>query len=178
MNKNLIFIFLIFLFVIGCKHKTRVQSQNLKTNRGVTYFKGVPFSGISYENFDDSFKKKLTHYSNGKKNGKSTSWYPSQKIKEIHTYQSGNKTGIQAGYWPNGTFRFKKIYNSNGLLAGEQRQWHSNNVLARLSNYIQGKENGLQMGWRYSGDLKYNYQIINNKRYGYMGSKICVPIAN
>ena len=178
MNKIIISIYLICFFITGCENRLRVLSKNLKTDKGVTFFNGEPFSGISYDKFNDSLNKELTHYLRGKKDGESIFWYPNQQIKEIYFYSNGNKIGTQTGYFHDGALRFKKIYNFNGLLNGKQLQWHSNKILARLSNYREGKEDGLQMGWRFSGDLKHNYQIVNNKRYGYMGSKICVPIDN
>ena len=101
--------------------------------------------------------------------------HPNGQIKEKGTYKKGKKIGTHLGFWPNGSLRFKKNYKI-GLLNGEQKQWHKNGILARLSSYKEGKEQGQQKGWRNNGDLRYNYQIINNKRYGFIGSKTCVPV--
>ena len=176
---------IIFLLNIGCSKKEEVSISDLITLKGITYLKFLDqtefnnkelFTGIGIDRYNYNQKKIRTYYKNGKKHGESLSWYPSGQLKEKGKYKKGKKIGKHKGFWPNGILRFEKIY-LEGLLHGEQNQYHQNGIVSRLSNYKSGKENGLQKGWRVNGDLKYNYQIIKNKRYGFMGSKVCVPVS-
>lgn len=165
-----------FLFlVISCQNKKMVFLSDLQTTKGITYFGQLPFSGIGYEKYDDKNDRKIVYYFNGKKHGKDISWYPDGQVKNTGLLKNGKKVGTHMGFWPNGEIRFEKNYSNEGLYHGKQKQWHLNGVLARVSNYELGKEKGYQKGWRNNGDLRYNYQIIKNKRYGFLGSKICVP---
>ena len=171
-NKMLI---ITLLLLFSCGDTKKVLLSNLKTEKGITYYQDAFFSGEAYDIYKDGSYKVLVRYKNGKKNGNLIQWFPNKGIKEKGKYSKGKKKGIHVGLWPDGSTRFEKLYDSNGLMDGKQNQWHSNGVLSRSSNYKEGRESGEQKGWRENGDLRYNYQIVNNKRYGYMGSKVCVP---
>lgn len=174
-NYNLIHIIFLIILIPGCFEKNIVSLSGIITNKGIAYFDKNPFTGIGTDSYNNNQKKIQIIYRNGKKHGKSYSWYPNGQIKEKGTYKKGKKIGPHLGFWPNGSLRFKKNFKI-GLLNGEQKQWHKNGILARLSSYKEGKEQGQQKGWRNNGDLRYNYQMIKNKRYGFMGSKTCVPV--
>ena len=168
-------ILFMLILITGCLKKNIVPLSIITKSKGVTYFDNQPFTGIVIDNYNNYQKKLRINYRKGEKHGKSFSWYPNGQIKEKSIYNKGGKIGTHLGFWPNGNIRFKKNY-SKGLLNGKQKQWHKNGVLARLSNYNKGKEQGSQKGWRKNGDLRYNYQMIDNRRYGFMGSKTCVPV--
>ena len=42
----------------------------------------------------------------------------------------------------------------------------------RMNN---GQFDGIQQGWREDGDLKFNFTYIDGKRYGFLGTTLCVP---
>ena len=174
-NANLVYLIFLLILNTGCVKKNTVSMSVLITSKGITYFNQQPFSGIGSDSYGNNQKQLEINYRDGKKHGEIYSWYPSGQIKEEGVYKKGKKIGIHLGFWANGNLRFKKNFNL-GLLGGEQNQWHKNGILARLSNYSEGKEQGQKKGWRNNGDLRYNYQMINNRRYGFMGSKTCVPV--
>ena len=174
-NYNVIYIIFPLILILGCFEKKTVPLSKISTSKGVAYFDKHPFTGIGAASYNNNQQKLQINYSYGKKHGKSYSWYPDGIIKEKGNYKKGKKIGTYLGFWPSSNLRFKKNYKM-GLLNGTQKQWHQNGILARLSNYKDGKEQGEQKGWRKNGDLRYNYQMINNRRYGFMGSKTCVPV--
>jgi len=167
--------YVVALANIGCISNNKVLYSKLSTEKGFTCLEGEYFSGEAYDLYDSGLISKSFQFKDGKKNGYSFQWYPNKVIKEKGNYFEGKRRGKHIGLWPDKSNRFEKRFDKNGLMNGEQKQWHRNGILSRISKYDQGRESGRQKGWRENGDLRYNYTIINNKRYGYMGSKICVP---
>ena len=45
-------------------------------------------------------------------------------------------------------------------------------------NYIKGKEVGRQQLWYDDGGVRSNYVMLNNRRYGLLGTKNCVNISD
>lgn len=164
----------IAIVFISCGEHTQVSVKELKRVGGISYFEEIPFTGAAISKYSDGSKQKYVEFVSGKNHGEITAWYPDGKKKETGRAKEGKKIGVHQGFWPDGSHRYKKIYSSNGLMHGQQKQWHMNGTLARLSNYNLGREDGLQKGWRENGELRYNYQIVDNKRYGFMGAKVCV----
>ena len=167
-------IYFIVYILSGCEPSIRVNLAELITTKGLTYYNQNRFTGVGYSGYDNGSDQALVEFVKGKKHGNSVSWYPDGQTKNSGKLDSGKKVGEQLGYWPNGSLRYKKSYNKKGLMHGKQEQWHMSGNLARLSNYNSGREDGHQKGWRDNGELRYNYQIVNNKRYGFMGAKVCV----
>ena len=93
------------------------------------------------------------------------------------TYHKGKKEGLHIRYWPNGKLIFK--YNlKNECFNYFYCSWNQDGFLIQKMNYIKGKEVGRQQLWYDDGGVRSNYVMLNNRRYGLLGTKNCVNISD
>ena len=100
--------------------------------------------------------------------------YSNFQLKSLKYYRYGKPVGIHKGYWDTGEKRFLYRYK-HGTQHGTQVEWHQNGTMAQLRKIKNGQLNGIQKGWREDGDLKFNFTYIDGKRYGFLGTTLCVP---
>ena len=183
-NSCLFFIFLFFIFSCDKTVETNesifvnADSIKLKASKGVSYYKGTPFTGTAFtlgENQKDtlSFKK----YLSGKKHGTWTSFYPDKSLREKRVYVNGSKEGQHVRYWPDGKIRLLFHLKSDEY-NGNSKTWNRAGMLISDRNFLNGHENGAQRVWYDNGKIKSNFIIKNNRRYGLLGTKNCINVSD
>ena len=172
-----VFISLSALIFFSC-HTSGIEisknSEYLLRKNGITFFKGLKFTGVLRDTYSDGLPKSLTSFKMGIRHGYLKEWFSNKKLKSIKTYHSGKSVGVQKGFWDSGGKRYLYRYK-NGVQHGTQFEWHQNGQLARKSTMRDGQLNGIQKGWREDGDIKFNFIYVNGKRYGFLGAELCVP---
>ena len=169
---------------ISCSNKTKIgitanaDTLTLKTQEGLYYSKRTLFTGKLFK-LDKKHLVSLfvENYLNGKRHGIFKRFYQNNLLLEERTYHKGKKEGLHIRYWPNGKLIFK--YNlKNDLYDGLSRSWNQDGFLIQKMNYIKGKEVGRQQLWYDDGGVRSNYVMLNNRRYGLLGTKNCVNTAD
>jgi len=169
---------------ISCSNKTKIgitanaDTLTLKTQEGLYYLKRTLFTGklfkLDKKHLDTLF---VENYLNGKRHGIFKRFYQNNLLLEERTYHKGKKEGLHVRYWPSGKLIFK--YNlKNDLYDGLSRSWNQDGFLIQKMNYIKGKEVGRQQLWYDDGGVRSNYVMLNNRRYGLLGTKNCVNISD
>ena len=90
----------------------------------------------------------------------------------IAQYRNGIKEGTTKKWWENGNLKFEGHYhlgNYHGVVA----EWYENGQPYTLFNYDNGKESGKQQAWKPNGNIKANYEVIGDRKYGLTGVKNC-----
>lgn len=178
----------LILLAVACKSNTQKSSAlppdinvlNFDTALVITencyQYHGKPFSGYMIQQEKNGRIVYKLPIINGRENGWALGWYNTgEKLLERY-YKDGKIEGVFKQWWPNGNYRY--IFNyKNGLFNGIQTVFFSKNETRQKSNYLQGKEEGLQQTWDSSGQLISNYTIKNNKLYGVISVKNCIPSA-
>jgi len=111
-------------------------------------------------------------YSAGKKEGRSVSFYSDGSLESEALYQNNRKVGVYRAWWPNGKER-KIAHHENGVYEGSVKEWSEEGVPYLSKNYRNGKEDGIQKMWYLDGTLRANYEVRNNRRYGWIGGLAC-----
>ncbi len=112
---------------------------------------------------------------NGKENGLAIGWYrEGEKLMERH-YVDGKKEGVFKQWWPNGNLRYLFHYKDDQF-DGSQLIFFPDGRKREESNYALGRKDGRQQTWNEEGVLISNYVIKNNKLYGVIASKSCIPV--
>jgi antitoxin component YwqK of YwqJK toxin-antitoxin module len=111
-------------------------------------------------------------YLAGKIEGKSISFHADGSAKSESHYQNNRKMGIYRAWWPNGKER-KIAHYENGVYEGSVEEWIEDGTPYLSKNYSNGKEDGIQKMWYLDGTLRANYEVRNNRRYGWIGGLAC-----
>ena len=166
---------LLLLYVPGINKPVHVNaaSSYLRQSRGVLYYQGLPFSGVTDAFYADGKTiAACTPYSNGRQNGLMQSWYSNGQLQQQRYFNKGKKQGLHKGWWPNGKPKFEYNFNG-GEHHGSAKEWFANGRLYRYFNYNNGHEEGRQQMWWYDGKVRANYVLKNGEQFGLVGRKLC-----
>jgi antitoxin component YwqK of YwqJK toxin-antitoxin module len=179
-NINLILLMQCFITATSCQNSnTQPQSLHelvnltlLRTNQGITYNNGNPFTGKAFALDTKRDTIALDIYFHGKLHGESKAWYSYGKIMEERWYRNGRKEGLHQAWWPNGHLKFQYEFKEDEY-NGQVKEWYENGVLFKHFTYELGHEEGPQKMWRIDGSVYANYVVKKNRIYGLSGRKNC-----
>lgn len=176
------FIIILVCCCFSCKQEEDVkksvvyQNIDFKLNKGILFYKGIPFTG-ELHTVDSLMKTKNTiQYKNGKKEGSAIKEYDNGKLAEIRFYTNGNKSGVHKAWWTNGNLKFEYHFNANGEYNGEVKEWYKNGQQVKAFHFINGKEEGSQKMWQPDGKIRANFVTKNGERFGLVGLKKCYSV--
>ena len=150
----------------------------LDLTKNIVTYKDLPFSGKAFSIYPNSSDTLWTrYYKNGLKTGVWKVLFPTGEVKEKRRFVNGKKEGDYLGYYKNGAKNFVFQFN-NGEYNGTNQIWTKKGLLIEVGNFKKGYEFGVQKTWYLNGKIKSNYIIKNNRRYGLLGTKNCVNVAD
>ncbi len=174
------------LTVFGCSEGTSehklawktLANENLSLGNGIMYFDNQPYTGSVfglYPSTNDT--SEVAQYLAGKEDGLWRKYYEDGQVMEERLYDHGKKTGDYLAWWPNGN---KKLHYRfvNDEYEGTCREWNESGRLVQEMNYVKGHEEGSQKMYYDNGKIRSNYTIIAGRRYGLLGTKNCVNVAD
>ena len=174
------------LTVFGCSEGTSNQElawkelsdENLSLVNGMMYYEDESYTGSVlgfYPSTNDT--SEVAHYLAGKEDGLWRKYYEDRQLMEERLYDRGKKTGDYLSWWPNGN---KKLHFRffNDEYEGTCREWNEDGRLVQEMNYRNGHEEGSQKMYYDNGKIRSNYTIIAGRRYGLLGTKNCVNVAD
>ena len=153
------------------------DSLNIKTIGGITTANGRPVTGRLFSLYTPKDTAFSVGFLNGKEEGVALFWYKEGPLKEHRLFRNGHKEGIHKGWWPNGRKKFI-FHFKDDMYEGNVQEWDELGQPYRDMNYHLGQEEGQQRLWYDNGQLRSNYIIKNNRRYGLLGTKNCVNVAD
>ncbi len=179
---------LLFAMIIAsCKQtnhqiieQTKLDAASIHSNivEGVLQIQGIPFSGeifgMQENNIDTAF---ISHYLNGLEDGEWKKFYVGGRLHEQRFYAHGKKVGNLKTWWDNGRLQMHYTFEKDEY-EGACREWNPQGVLVRELNYHHGHEEGTQRQWYDNGTVRSNYIIKNGRRFGLLGTKNCVNVAD
>lgn len=180
-KRALIYLFL-FLFFGSCQeNKKRISVLNFdpnlkKTNKGWIY-KNKAFTGLMIEEEKDHRIVYRLPIADGKEEGLAKGWYNSGEKLSEKIFINGKIEGIFKQWWPNGRLRYLFKYKNN-VFDGKQIVYLPNSKVREESNYQSGEKEGIQRVWDEKGSLISNYTIKNQKLYGIISVKSCIPVGH
>jgi len=171
---------LLLLFVVAaCKNKPEnmgrvsVNDMRLKQQQGFLYLQGKPFTGVTFELYDNGDTVKTATYKEGKEDGITRWWHPNKQLAQERYFVNGWKQGTHKGWWPNGKLQFEYHF-VNDEYEGEVTEWFKNGKVFRVFHYSAGHEAGSQKMWWEDGKIRANYVIVHGEKFGLFGQKMCV----
>ena len=102
-----------------------------------------------YDDFDGQ-KKKQRSYKEGKRDGKSYSWYENGQIKEESNYKEGKQDGKSYLWYENGQIKEESNFiNQNQVVT--HTEWYENGQKRRELQYKNGVRDGVWTLWHDNG---------------------------
>lgn len=141
------------------------------------YYMQKHFSGYQYELYPNGDTATIKSFYDGLEEGHSKKWYPHQQLAETRFFIAGKKEGIHKAWWPNGKLKFQYHF-VNDEFHGPLKEWYENGMLFKEFNYKNGHEDGTIKMWWINGKTRANYIIKNGRRYGLLGTKNCINVAD
>jgi antitoxin component YwqK of YwqJK toxin-antitoxin module len=154
-----------------------VNKDKLMLNQleGRWYYNDLPFNGYATSYHKNEVKAESISYYNGKKEGVSRKWFPTNALQKESYYNTNKLVGIVKSWWPNGLVSFEAHYKS-GVRHGIQKVWYANGQLARQTTIVDGKEEGLQQAWLENGKIYVNYEAKNGRVFGLKKANLCYEL--
>ncbi|MDQ8053783.1 MAG: hypothetical protein REI78_12190 [Pedobacter sp.] len=141
------------------------------------YYGKHPFTGVKFSLYANGDTAAISPYYEGLAEGWTRQWHPNRKLALERFYIGGRKEGIHRAWWPNGKPKFRYTFD-NDEFNGENREWYENGAPFKVFHYAQGHEEGSQKMYWINGKVRANYIIKNKRRYGLLGTKNCVNVAD
>ena len=170
------------IVTIACNRKhdpPQVEVKNYdmllsKTDNGWIY-NMHPFNGymVQVENGRVVYKLPII---DGYEEGLAIGFYNTGEKLLERNFEHGQKQGVFKQWWPNGNLRYLFNYNHDKY-DGKQIVYFHFGKIQEEKNYYNGKEVGVQRIWDSIGNLISNYTVKNNKIYGALSAKDCMPVA-
>jgi len=133
----------------------------------------MEYSGRFILRYSDGGIKEERVYKNGLRHGEQLKWYANAEKHSIRYYRIGKKTGTHVGWWKNGKKKFEFEFNKIGEHDGIAYEWFENGSPFKFFHYKNGKEQGSQKMYKPNGNIRANYVVIDNDRFGLIGLKKC-----
>ena len=132
------------------------------------------YTGYIVSFYNDGTPKEKIGIVNGKKQNKSTYWFPDGKLKIVATYHNGKLHGEKKQWSNDSVYTLVSHLNYHlGKVHGEQKQWYKTGELYKRLNLNMGKEEGIQQAFRKNGDLYANYEAKNGRIFGMKKAALC-----
>lgn len=188
---NSIFLLWLFLTQLSCTKTTKDKVQlhqiaDVKINiadtnfvyiQDTVYYKQKHFTGYQFALHLNGDTALLKSFYNGLEEGFTRKWHTNKQLAEERFYLAGKKEGLHRAYWQSGRLKFEYHFLHDEF-DGLCKEWYANGRIFKEFNYKAGHEEGsIKMFWE-NGKIKTNYIIKNGRRYGLLGTKNCINVAD
>lgn len=138
---------------------------------------GQPYSGQYVVYYDDGNMKEKAGVLNGKKQNRTTQWYPDGHEKQIAYYHEGKLHG-EKKLWTSDSAHIliSHLNYYMGKAHGIQRKWYSTGELFKKLNLNMGQEEGIQQAFRKNGVVYANYEARNGRIFGMKKAALCFDL--
>lgn len=185
-SRNNLYLLWLTALLLSCHQKhdqqraaffVRQDTVQVTVKQGITYINQQPANAMLFSVYDNGDTSMVQAFANGKENGQMRSWYSNRQLKEYRFFNKGWQEQEAKGWWPDGKQRF--VYHFAGdVYEGNVKEWSADGLLVKDMNYHKGQEEGAQRQWYPNGVIRSNYIIKNGRRYGLLGTKNCVNVAD
>jgi antitoxin component YwqK of YwqJK toxin-antitoxin module len=184
--KLLLFFFLL-IFSFSCSEKNGKSNSAPSVLKVLNYdtllrkiesnwfYKGRIFSGYMIQQEKDGKVVYTLPIKKGKENGMATGVYNTGEKLVENTFVDGKREGVFKQWWPNGNYRYLFNYEKDKM-QGNQWVFFPSGKKREAGSYAHGEKQGLQRVWDEEGKLVSNYVLKNNRRYGVIAVKSCIPV--
>lgn len=146
----------------------RVKTEDLQNINEVYYFKGVPYTGTSYDYFPNNTKMQEINWLNGLLDGQKTEYFEGGVgIRAILNFKAGKRHGPFIFYHDNGKVSLQGKYYEDGLDSTINAFFNNGNP-KYIHNYDKGVMVGELVTFYKNGNVEQRTMLKNEKPHGIM----------
>ncbi|MDA9969053.1 hypothetical protein N9E63_03520 [Polaribacter sp.] len=86
------------------------EKEYIEERKGITYYKGEPFTGEIFENYKNGQLWAKANYKDGKEDGLYESYYKNGQLRSKVNWKDGKEDGLLELYYENGQLESKQNY--------------------------------------------------------------------
>ena len=86
------------------------EESNIEVREEITYYKGTPFTGEIFENYENGQLKYKSNFKDGELDGLDESYYENGKLYIKSNIKDGKEDGLYEEYYENGQLKYKRNY--------------------------------------------------------------------
>jgi len=83
------------------------EKSNFEVREEITYYKGTPFTGEIFKNYENGQLQYKRNFKDGKEDGLFESYYKKGQLEFKINYKDGKQDGLSEGYYKNGQLQYK-----------------------------------------------------------------------
>ncbi len=147
--------------------KKRVNFNKISKKNGLSYEKSTqePFTGVVEYSIGGGDVGMEESFKDGKKHGKSISWYANGKREWEDNYKNGKRYGKSSEWYKSGQKKTEINYK-NGKRYGKSIVWYRNGYKKAENYFKNGKLDGLNVQWGKDGKKSCDCFYKNGKQDG------------
>jgi antitoxin component YwqK of YwqJK toxin-antitoxin module len=142
--------------------KPVVDSDQLRFQGDLWYFKEKPFTGVAVRKHENGKKESEITYKDGKKDGLWTSWHENGQKRREATYKDGNLVSATVWKQKGDKCPDTNLVDGNGITC----YYHDNGQKRSEHTYKDGKEHGLGTAWYENGQKSAEYTFKDGEMDG------------
>ena len=112
------------------------EESNIEVREEITYYKGTPFTGEIFENYENGQLKYKNNFKDGKQVENET-YYENGQLWVKNNFKDGTIVGLAEQYYKNGQLQYKSNYK-DGKKDGLSEEYYENGQLEYKANYKDG----------------------------------------
>ena len=115
-----------------------VDLGQLEKRPGITYFEGVPFTGVAIKKYNNGQKALESNYKDGKPHGLQSVWYENGQKSSEFTVKDGKPHGLMTSWYENGQKKSENPWK-DGYKDGLDTWWFENGQKRLEHTYKDGE---------------------------------------
>ncbi len=145
----------------------KVKTEQLQNINEVYYLNNAPYTGVTYDYFDNNTLQQEINWLNGILEGTKTEYFPGGLVRAKINFKSGKRHGPFIFYHENGEVRLRGNYFEDAL-DSTINAFYSNGNPKYVHNYDKGVMVGELITYYKNGNIEQKTMLKNEKPHGLM----------
>lgn len=145
----------------------KVKTENLQNINEVYYLNNVPYTGASYDYFDNNTLMQEINWVNGILEGPKTEYFMGGLVRAVINFKAGKRQGPFVYYHENGKVKLRGNYYEDALDSTVNAFFENGNP-KYIHNYDKGVMVGELVTFYKNGNVEQKTQLKNEKPHGVM----------
>ncbi len=146
----------------------RIALDALENNNEVMFYKGQPYTGVTFDMFENKTKRQELWWKDGLLNGTKTEYFEGgMVVRAKMNFEMGKRQGAFINFYPNGKTKLAGKYYYD-LLDSTINAFYETGTPKYTYHYEKGVKNGYTITYYPNGNIEQKVNVINDAPQGFM----------